>query len=1042
MALVLYTENPKVTDTFLLEVTTPDENDCLTDNPYKVDRLTVYFVERDFLGQNFGEYTKEFVDPALQAKLTAAQEALCAAPDADKLAKVTEILAEIESRSQKTTFYYKERVAVHVVGNPSFPAWLSTDEENSPLTQAVDENGDPILGKFTYEWNPAGSIREGDYFLCWTWTPNPAGESLSAHVQFRVDGDPSAVMTIPTHLAPTDKYETLLERYLPDMYKQYIADNDETPETLDKFNSSVALGFTFVENMANQIIDLFDANALHESLLVYQSNFFNLKLKSDDPTLWRRQIKEAVPLFKKKGTLPGLQDAFAQAGMTLNKFIQFWQIVSPYTWVDEFTAKDSLVFDLSKNNIVLPLDLDNFGLWIKRAGETDYEEVSDTYVSFDTADDGVVRMTWVAGNLSSNAVDLFEGDKIKVMYQYREIPDNPTQQIEDYIRLLPLADQRDENAQDYPLKNWNVRLIDEDDPMFDVLIPVRHPFQDPLIFGWLRTEFAYSENIYNMEEYNGSTRPSPDPCDIDKNFIDPCGACLSSIYSVDIGVEQLSNDRMLEAQEILREYVPFHAQVHTINFTGDVNEFVTPPVESISMLVAIDKSQYVLSGQSNPIFHRNMPGGLEYAIIDREMLTDQMTVVSGQTGTAFNTDIIFSAPDHPLEKIGFTQVYNVLEVFAPSGNAGVYDLSLYVGEHSATVNGVSEPVDETAFTFRLSNIVYQNGYSSIEQDDLFALSDASLAYDLLSVRSNWDVANSPDYSGGPWTVSIPAYSATPYEINNVADGVIYLKGDANLPTSTTTGITYTLLDDSSQTVESSTTGELNVTRRGYVDLNDGVIQDIHEYVQVGDYIYYDGDEYYVSEFDGFNFWIIGYTAGAASGVHVEVRRRLIEEGIGYFGYRGLNLTTASDHEAGLGMINGTNPPAEDDQTDDSHFKENFLFLIDGEYYKIVSIDGTNVVLNGRPQNWTTDDNGGTSVEYDIVHFPAKEVNVGFIVFDQLNRNGKDPIIREVYSTIDQNTAITALSASPSSGLDEHVSHNEGISFTIERRNGDIYEGEL
>jgi len=52
--------------------------------------------------------------------------------------------------------------------------------------------------------------------------------------------------------------------------------------------------------MANQLIDLFDANALHESLLNYLSNLFAIKLRSSDPTLWRRQIKEAIPLFKKR----------------------------------------------------------------------------------------------------------------------------------------------------------------------------------------------------------------------------------------------------------------------------------------------------------------------------------------------------------------------------------------------------------------------------------------------------------------------------------------------------------------------------------------------------------------------------------------------------------------------------------------------------------------------------------------------------------------------------------------------------------------------
>lgn len=1037
MALVNFTDSPKVTDTILLEITTPDADGCLTSDPYKVDRLVVYFVERDFLGANYGEYTKSVVDPDLQAELEAAQAALCADPSADNVADVARIQNEIESKSQQTTFYYKDRLAVKVVGTSGFPAWLSSDTDNASLTQTG-------TAAFSYEWNPNGAIREGDYFLCWTWTPNPAGESLSAHVQFSVAGDPAAVSTIPTHLAPDDKYETLLERYLAEMYKRTLTDGDVTPQVLDDFNGAVAKGFTFVENMANQVIDLFDANALHESMLVYLSNLFGLKLKSGDPTLWRRQIKEAVALFKKKGTLSGLQDAFSQAGMVLNAFTQYWQIISPYTWIESFVVKDTATFELYQDDIVLPIDPDNFGLWLKREGESEYQQVPNNYVTFEVGGDGIVRMTWVADNLSNNAVDLFEGDHVKVMYQYNVIPGPTEQQLENYIRSLPLADQRDEDDQTYPLKNWNVRLIAEQDPLFSVLVPTRHPFHEPLIFGWLRTEFAYSENIYNMEEYNGSTRPSLDPCRIDKEFLDPCGACLSSVYSVDIGVEELSNDRMLEAQEILREYVPFHAQVHSLNFTGEVNEFVQSPEEDISVLVSVDYSQFVISGNSNPIFHRVMQDAVldENYIIDREMLTDQLTVLSGKLGTAYNDHVAFVAPDIDLYSLGVNYNSHVLEVLAPSGNAGTYAITDIDGRTARVGSSVTEPVDETEFTFNLSNLNYGNSYSSITQRDSVLLSDVEVDFAALGVKSLWDVDHTDGYTGGSWKVLIPAYSATPYEINNVTGGVVSLSGDSLLPTSDVTGVSYTLYDDLDNVIDTSTTGSLEVKRRGLVELNDGGIIDIHEFVKRGDLLYYDGNEYEVVEFDDNDFYIEGYEDGDASGVTVQVRRRLAENALGYFGYRGLKLISFSDHESEFGMINGNNQPAEDDQGDDSHFKENFMFLIGGEYYKIAEIDGQYVTLAGRDQNWMTLDAGGTTVSYSIVHFPTKEVSVQFITFDQLNRNGAAPVIREIESAIDSTTAIVALQASPSSGLQEQTTQEEGISFTIQRRNGDVFEGEL
>jgi hypothetical protein len=1045
MALKKTNENPRITDTILIEIETPDVNGCLTGNPYKVDRLVIYYVERDFLGSNFGEYTTYKPDEKLQKKLMDAHKAFCANPTEENFVKVEHLRQEIESKAQKNTFYYKDRIAVHVVGSEGFPAWLSTDTENSYLKlEATDADGNPQVGKFSYEWHPNGSIREGDYFACWTWTPLPAGDKLSAHIQFSVNGDPAAVTSLPAHRTPEEKYQTLLDRYLPEMYKTTLVDNDLTPTTLAKLNTAVGDGFTFIEDMANQIIDLFDANVLHESLLVYLSNLFNIKLKSSDPTLWRRQIKQAIPLFKKKGTLDALKEAFAQSGMVLHKFTQYWQLTSPYTSEESFRVKKSPTFTLSKNNIVTPIDDNNFGLWIKRAGTTSYIKLTKDYVEFETAEDGTVRMTWIGDELSASPVQLHEGDRIKVLYQYKSIPNNNEQQLENYIRALPLADQRDEDAQEYPLKNWNVRLIAEEDPLFDVLVPVRHPFQDPLIFGWVRTEFAYSENIYNMEEYNGSTRPSFDPCYIDKEFLDPCRACLSSLYTVDIGIEDLSNDRILEAQDILNEYTPFHAQVHSINFAGETNEFVQPPVETIESLITFDKLQHVLSGNSNPIFHRFMEGGLENWVVTRKDLTDQLTVLSGKIGIAYSDHIALIAPDILLDSLGMSPDSHILEVLAPSVNAGTYYIADPKNNTARVTSTVSETpsLDQSAFTFNLSNILYGTSNTTITQDNLYELSDEEVDFAKIGVKTLWDVEHTPDYTGGAWKVLIPAYSATPYEIKDIRNGVLVLKGDNTLPISNTSNISYTLKNDSNQNIATSDSGHLKVELRGYVNLNDGNILDLRDFADVGDYLFYDGTEYLIVELDGNNFWIKGYTDGDAAGVSTHTRRRLADKQIGYFGYRGQRMTTWADHESEFEMVNGRNSPPEDQIKDDSHFKENFLFEIEGEYYKIIDIDKKEVVLAGRDQNWKTMNAGGTAVAYKLIHLPKKQVNVGFIVFDYLDHNGKDPVIREIESTVDNNTAIMALSTTPGSGVQENVSQEEGISFFIEKSDGKTYEGEI
>jgi hypothetical protein len=1041
MALKRINEDPKTTDTILLEIETPDANGCFDDDPYKVDKVTIYYIERDFLGENFGEYDSIIAPDDLMQELKDAKKTFCDNPTQENLDALKAIQTEVSSAAKVEKFYYKDRVAVKVVGQEGFPAWIGTDEENSPLIHEVyDEDGNVQYGRFTYEWNPNGSIRAGDFFVCWTWSPLVSGEKLSAHFHFVVHGDQNAVITIPSHLTPPEKYEVLCERFLPEVYKTTLSDQDVTPEVTDQLNKSIAKGFTFVEDFGNQIIDLLDANALTESLLPYLSNTFALRLKSNDPTLWRRQIKEATNLYKKKGTLQGLKDAFAQAGMVLNSYVQYWQLVSPYTWVDEFLATDSPVFNLTKTNIVTPIDDDNFGLWIKRSGETTYTELTKDYVSFDYADDGTLQMTWIGDGLSAGSVDLFQGDYIKVKYQYNEIPGGTEQGYEDYIQTLPLSDQRDENDQLYPLKNWNVRLIEETDTLFNTLVPVRQPFYDPVRFGYIRTDFAYSENIYNMEEYNGSVRPSFNPCNIDKNFLDPCGACLSSTYSVDIGIEELSNDRILEAQDILSEYTPFHAQVYSISFTGEANEFVQSPEESVTTLITISHPEFVMSGNANPFFHRGMEDATTSWIIDRSDLADKTTVLSGKLGTAYNDHVAFVSPNVPLNGIGLSPLNHVLEVLSPSMNAGTYTIQDMDTNTARVTSAVNEPVDGSAFTFNLANINYGNFHTTITQDDLVILSDEDVDFAEIGVKTEWDVDNTPDYTGGSWKVLISAYSATPYNIREIINGKLILAGDSNLPTVDTTGISYVLKDDDDNVVETSTTGVLEVTRRGYVNLNDGSLVDIENYIRPLDYLLYNGDEYLILAFDGSNFWIDGYTDGAVAGATIKTKRYLAEGETGYFGYRGLKLISFADHEAEFDMINGDNPPT--DQPDNSHFKENFLFVINDEYYKIVEIDGINVTLSGRDIDWTTLSNGGTVVAYSIIHLEKTPVDVNFIVFDQLDRNGKDPVIREVYSDLDQSTTITALSTSKNSGIEENVSQEEGVSIIIEYKDGSVFEGDL
>lgn len=495
MAVLTINENPSISDTVLFNLQTPDVQGCFLSNPYKVNNLIVYYVQRDFNSGNLNEYKNKTYDLEKLKQAEKAEALACNDPNDVNIFEAKRLRNIAESNVNVSPFFFNEASPVHIVGNDNYPAWLSTDLENSFL-----ELVDGVYGQYNYTWQPQG-MREGDYFICWTWTPLIAGDTLSSHLRFTLKGDTQTTTSIPSHFTNPEKYKTLLDRYTPEMFKMIVSDNDRTPDVLDKFNQSVALGFNVLEDLGNQIVDLQDANSIHESLIPYLSNLFDLKLKTTDPTRWRGQIKRAVPLYKMKGTKKGLTEALEHSAIKLVGLTQLWEVISSYTWQEVFKFNDSDdTFELEK--VALPIDYDNFELWMRPLDNTNWIPLSSDYVEFTTSD-GITYMNWIGSNLSIEPIDLIEGDEIRVIYKYFEVTDPTAQSIENYIRSLPLMDQRDERDQIYPLKNWNVRVIPQNDVMFDLVIPSRHPYHESIVYGKVRTEFPYSENIYNMEEYNG-----------------------------------------------------------------------------------------------------------------------------------------------------------------------------------------------------------------------------------------------------------------------------------------------------------------------------------------------------------------------------------------------------------------------------------------------------------------------------------------------------------------------------------------------------------
>jgi len=986
-----------------------------------------------------------------------------ASPDAYSETLVSELKRMKSESASKSDFYYKNAVAVKVFGGNSdsetgelFPAWLNPDmvpaevrdkTAGDNILAQVYEGDEPMNGKFELVWDPHG-CREGDYFVCWSWRPTLSGETMSAHMYFSLGGGVGLTSSIPTHRTDPKKYDMLMNRYTPEMFKSYVSDSDLSPLVLKGLNESVAAGFTMIENLANQIIDLLDSNATHEQLLPLLSNMFALKLKSSDSTLWRRQIKKAISNFKRKGTIVGLKEAYGDAGMKLLRLSRLWQVVSSYTHQESFVYDDSASFQLSKT-MRLPVD-SNFELWY-RPTDGQWEDVTASHESLAVFDGS--SLVWTG--------EISKGDSVRILYKTNEIP-STRQALEDYIRTLPLMDNRDERDQEYPPKNWNVRVIEEDDPMFGVIIPVRHPLADPVIWGRVRTEFPYSENAYNMDEYNGSKRESLDPCDIDKNFVDSCGGCQASVFNIDLEIEGLSDSGFTEAMQIAEEYMPFHSMVHTYNISGSRTEFLGPVDERIETLVTVSGSETVISGEAQHIFNRDVDAR-QIEDVKRDILSSFEAVEAPGGGSTwggvlknsrvclFPSSLSSESDLNDPRQAGLSQGFgqynidtgspdddpfesgNLLEILGASTR---YHTISSVDPSAAEIYGDVDPsVVGPLFEYRISNRLADITVN-ITQSNRIIFSDEDADFYLMGIVSQKDIDDGVQ-SGTAWTLR---FEASEYKILDLLpDGTLLLEWLSVVP------------DVAGWEVWAGPTqmadglgGAKAVQNMGLVEVVSAVSGGVRSLVRVGDYLYMDWGSSisrhkvrsYKAGTDG--FYIEEYDGGGSGGVSAKVYRRAIESKVGQVGYDGLVLDSDADLESELPVSNGSS--SDPDGATSNFVRENYLIFIGSDYYTISRVEGSRALLGGRLDSYTKE---GKEVEFTVYRFLKQGLSLReraapqapSFDFDFVDRSGK-ALIKSTQAAGGMSLLSSRLNSANQGQPFDTASQDEQIEFTVEYRDGE------
>jgi hypothetical protein len=225
-----------------------------------------------------------------------------------------------------------------------------------------------------------------------------------------------------------------------------------------------------------------------------------------------------------------------------------------------------------------------------------------------------------------------------------------------------------------------------------------------------------------------------------------------------------------------------------------------------------------------------------------------------------------------------------------------------------------------------------------------------------------------------------------------------------LPESNTSGVSYTLLDGSSNSILTGTEATLTVSLRGRVQVLSTDLQDIRNILFIGDYVILD-QQYpiigYVTETVD-QLYILGYSDGEVAGTNLEVWQRLATNEIGYLGYQGMQLQTNTNYESVLQINNGANPPAY--QLENNLFMQNFLVAIGSDYYSIANIDGTTITLSGPSNYWMLLADGGTSVTFNIYKYSKQPITIGGMTFDFIDRRGAELVT----NSIDQSHVLSAL----------------------------------
>ena len=967
--------------------------------PHKITRVELYYLD---IITNDSKNEKELdFDNAYHRELAADLQVLCREPTNSNEEKYHKTKSKLDTLLVNSKLFSRRPVLKFHDGKDSDPLFQNKSRSTNLSVSEKDR-------WFTYTIPPNENLTQGNYFLKVWYLREELSNREYITLNFLLEDNIRS--SFPVQSIAEQKYQTLLEEMLPEIYKTKQSDHDVTPDVLRRLHNAIGKGFFEVEKHASQLISLFDANSVHKTQLPRLAALFSQKLYSQQPSLWRRQIRRAVPTFKSKGTKKGLIEAAACAGFHITEIDSLWQVQDRYKYVQELVFYPDEVYEFKKPNF------NNAETIVEKYDTTTKAFVlTDAKVLLSTETDGSQQFSIQLGNDT-----LSPTDSVKITYP--TLPENhPSQVHSEPISQLPLSDKRSYSTGQLPPKDWNTRLISKKHPHFLSIVDELHPYHPDVVFGQIRSQFPYGEKAYNMDAYDGSLFDTTIPCQMENTFQEPCGRCLSSWVNFSVMVEDLSQEKIDEFFEICESLLPAHIRVHQVSFGGAFNSFQMAPVDELFITAQHSIKSETLSDSAKTIFNRYMSlSGGNSPRVRRDDISQPFQSKAIKKGKLYNTDLLLNTKGGVLALSEINYKNNLLVIPSHYTSAGRYTVEGSDGDDLVVKSEKRFIHGDQSFRFSLKSLLAPNLVLQLRQQ-------YKLSFEVKEITTDLNLQKLDEYE----FIGI-ASNGSKQQLRNVE-----VRGNRifSLQDNTFNIQKLQIHNKKQQIFLESIVFNSSVTPIGLGIVNESQRKYFNEVGKVGHFLRVDDQFYKIENLFKDSFQINGYQSGGRSDQVSDLYVQHVESSEGSFFYKGFELELNEPAHLALGLPEdflskgllgkNTNP----DQN-----LENYLIKIEEDFYKIEVLTNNSLYLQGPFRRLGTKPNGGDNVNYVVYHFRSKDVDLtGNILTQHLSRDGSSTISAGSPKPVFRSQSlVSALSTNTTSETGQSVSQmSDQLSMRIE-----------